>query len=121
MASQIHERLSRPGLLPSVLHAIRSAVFPDNALAAAREPPTSAETAELKRKCAQAIVDIVPNVVRTRFFATKDQDLMRQDVEITLDLFEDSYINKHLVVSAAELIVVRLFPELAADSAEEWQ
>ena len=119
MASQINDRLSRPGLLPSVLRAIRSALFPDNTLAAAREPPTSAEAAEMKRKCAQAIVDIVPNPIRRRFFATRDQDLMRQDVEITLDLFEDSYINKHLIISAVELIVVRLFPELGADGLEE--
>ena len=44
---------------------------------------------------------------------------MRQDVERTLDLFDDSYINKHLIISAVELVVVRLFPELGDDVAEE--
>ena len=120
MASKINARLSRPDLLPSVLQAIRGALFPDNALAAARVPPTSAETIEIKRECAKTIVNTIPMVIRNRFFGTKDQDLMRQDVEITLDLFADVYINRHLLISAVDLIVVRLFPELANDSVEEY-
>lgn len=119
MSSQINALMFRPGLLPSVLQAIRSALFPDNALAAAKVPPTSAEVVEMKRECAKTVVETIPNVIRHRFFGTKDQDLMRQDVEDTLDLFADPYINKHLIISAVELIVVRLFPELGEDSVEE--
>jgi hypothetical protein len=118
MASKIDERLSRPDLLPSVLQATRSALFPNNALAAARLPPTAAEMVEIKRDCAETIVQTIPMVVRSQFFATKDQDLMRQDVEGILDLFSDAYINKHLIVSAVELIVVRLFPEIAENTLE---
>jgi len=62
--------------------------------------------------CAETIVQATPEILRNRFFATTDQDLMRQDVEGTLDLFADFYINKHLIISLVELIVVRLFPEL---------
>ena len=119
MASQIHERLSRPDLLPSVLQAIRSALFPNNALAAARQPPTAAESIAMKRECAKSIVDIIPVPIRQRFFATKDYDLMRLDVEVDLDLFADAYINKHLIVSALELIVARLFPELTENVLDE--
>ena len=115
MSSRINARLAHPDLLPSVLRAIRGALFPDNALAAAREPPTSAEVLEMKRECAKTIIHVVPNAIRTRFFGTKDEDLMRQDVEGILDLFADQYINKHLIMSAVELMVVRLFPELAED------
>jgi hypothetical protein len=113
MASKIDEQLSRPDLLPSVLQAIRSALFPNDALAAARQTPTAAEMVEMKRECAKTVVEAVPGIVRTRFFARKDQDLMREDIEVSLDLFGDAYINKHLIISAVELIVVRLFPELA--------
>ena len=119
MAAEIDARLSRPDLLPSVLQAIRSALFPDNALAAARVPPTSAETAEIKRVCANTIVQAVPKVIRNRYFGTVDPDLARQDVEKTLELFADSYINKHLIISAVELIIVRLFPELGEDDENE--
>ena len=38
---------------------------------------------------------------------------MLQDVEDTLDMFADSYINRHLVIGITELLVVRLFPELS--------
>lgn len=119
MAAQITARLSRPDLLPSVLQATRSALFPDNALAAAREPPTSAETAEIKRACANTIIEVVPQIIRSRYFGTTDIDLARQDVENTLDLFGDAYINKHLIISAVELVVVRLFPELGENHENE--
>lgn len=119
MASEIDKWLTRPDLLPRILSALRSAVFPDNALAPTRQTPTSAEVAEIKRECATTIVEAIPGLIRSQYFATKDMDLMRQDVEGTLDLFADSYLNKHLIVSALELLVVRLFPELGDDVAEE--
>lgn len=119
MALQIDEQLSRPSLLPSVLLAVRGALFPENAFPPTRAQPTSAEVAEIKRVCATAILQAVPAPVRCRFFATQDDDAMRRDVECTLDLFADSYINRHFVVSAVELLVVRLFPELTAESVSE--
>ena len=119
LSSKIDKWLSRPDLLPRILLAIRGAIFPENALAPTRQPPTSAEVAEIKRECAKTIVEAIPRPVRSRYFATKDSDLMRQDVESTLDLFADSYLNKHLIVSAVELLVVRLFPELGNGVAEE--
>ena len=119
MSSEIDKWLSCPDLLPRILLAIRGALFPENALAPTRQTPTSAEVAEIKRECAKTIVESVPALIRQRYFATKDLDLMRQDVEDTLDLFADSYINKHLILSAVELLVIRLFPELGEEVAVE--
>ncbi|KAF7197094.1 hypothetical protein HII31_01519 [Pseudocercospora fuligena] len=112
MSLTIQERLLRASWLPSVLRAARVAVFPDNALAPARIPPTSDEAADIRRECAHTIVDTIPALVRASLFATKDRDLMREDVATELDLLADAYINKHLIVSIIELLVVRLFPEL---------
>ncbi|KAK4507643.1 hypothetical protein PRZ48_001378 [Zasmidium cellare] len=117
MSSNIHQRLlAAPDWLPPILQAARSALFPDNVLAAGRAPPTSDEVVQIKRECAQAVVEaMMPDVVGARFFATKDRDLMRQDVEgELLDLLADAYVNKHLVISVVELLVVRLFPELGS-------
>ena len=116
MSAQVHERLLNAALLPPLLQAIRSATFPDNALASPRVPPTSEQVTEIKRECARAIVEAVPDGVRTLFFATKDKQLMERDVEETLALFGDQYLNKHLVVGILELFIVRLFPELAEES-----
>lgn len=58
-------------------------------------------------------MEVLPEVLRSRFFATDDTALMQADVEQTLDLFADSYINKHLIITIVELIVVRLFPEMS--------
>lgn len=58
----------------------------------------------------------MPPVVRERFFATTDVEAMRRDVEGTLELFADQYVNKHLIMGAVELLVVRLFPELSEEN-----
>lgn len=98
-----------------MLRALRSTLFPANALAPARVPPTAEEVLEIKHECARVVVEAVPAPLRTRFFATHDLEAMKTDVEGILDLFGDSYINKHLVVSAVDLLVVRLFPELGGE------
>ena len=119
LSSQIQAKLLRPAYIPPLLQAIRLAIFPDNALAEARVPPTADQVDEIKRVCAETIVNAVPEAVRNRYFATDDIVLMRQDVEATLELFADQYINKHLIVSAVELLVVRLFPELSEEGATD--
>lgn len=113
MSSTIQHKLLNATWIPAVLQAARHALFPDNALAPTRVPPTSEEALQIKRECAETIVDAIPGAIRQRFFATKERALMVKDVESELDLLGDSYINKHLIISAVELIAVRLFPELA--------
>lgn len=119
ISSEIHARFLRADLLPRLLLVTRGALFPNYALAPARQPPTSAEALQLKRECADSIVHAIPPMIRTRYFATKNADLMRQDVERTLDLFSDPYINRHFIVSALELLAVRLFPELEASAQDD--
>ena len=116
MSAYAHEKLLNPALMPSLLQAIKNAAFPDNAMAPARIPPTDEQVHETRRECARTIVDATPAPARIRYFATKDEEIMRIDVEETLELFGDSYVNKNLIVAVLELIVVRLFPELAGGS-----
>ncbi|KAK5132622.1 hypothetical protein LTR08_008821 [Meristemomyces frigidus] len=113
LSAQVHDRLLNPALLPPILHAIRVAVFPDNVLAPPRVQPTNAEVDEIKHECARRIVGAIPEPVRTYYFGTTEIEIMEKDVENKLDIFGDEYMNKHLIVAAVELIVVRLFPELA--------
>lgn len=120
LSSQISQRVLRPALVPQILLSARNTLFPNNALAPARPIPTAAEAQQIKRECATTIVDAIPETARNVYFATKDRDLMREDVEATLDLFCDPYINKHLIVSIVELLVVRLFPETAEDAVDAY-
>ncbi|KAM0719891.1 hypothetical protein Q7P37_004026 [Cladosporium fusiforme] len=115
LSHTIHTRVLSPALLPPALQAIRSAIFPDNALGQARVPPSEDEAIAIRRECARAIIQIVPPYVRTKFFATEDVALAQEDVEDSLGLFADSYLNKHLVVEIVELVVLRLFPEVAEE------
>jgi len=104
-----------PALLPPALQAIRRAIFPDDALGPARVPPSDDEVLAIRRECARVIVEVVPSYVRAKYFATDDVAAMRGDVEMSLDLFADSFINKHLIVDIVELIFLRLFPEIGEE------
>lgn len=42
-----------------------------------------------------------------------------KEVEEVLNVFEDTYCNKHLMYGVVELILVRLIPELSERSVEE--
>ena len=47
-----------------------------------------------------------------------DEDAI-QEVERILDLFEDQYMNKHLIFGIVEAIVVKILPELATKGPAE--
>lgn len=55
----------------------------------------------------------LPSSIACRFFATRDRGAMQEQIETLLDCLGDGYLNKHLVFSVLELIVVRLVPEMA--------
>lgn len=118
MSNQFHKLVldNATTHLPGILQAARSALFPDNALAPARIPPSSDEVHSIRRGCAEAIVSAIPSAARSTFFATDDVEAMIGDVEGELDLLGDQYVNKHLIIEIVELLVVRLFPELADGS-----
>ena len=44
---------------------------------------------------------------------------MIRQVEEILDVFGDAYLNKHLVYSILELVIVRLVPELGESTPSE--
>lgn len=102
-----------PSLLPPTLLRLRTSLFPSNALAPARTIPTLSQQSALRRACANSILSLLPPVVAQRYFNTKDEGVMVKEVEDLLDVFGDAYCNKHLVYGIAELVLVRLMPELA--------
>nr|OQO20758.1 hypothetical protein B0A51_11107 [Rachicladosporium sp. CCFEE 5018] len=118
LSHTFHTRLLDPALLPPALQNIRLALFPNNALAPARAPPTPGEVLAIKAECARVIVEAIPEFVRSRFFATNDVSLMHRDIEESLEMFGDEYVNKHLIISIIELVAARLFPEISEVSVE---
>lgn len=115
VSSHLHTTLLDPAHLPALLHAIRVALLPDNALAPARAPPSPAQVLTIKRECARTLVAVLAPAVRRVYFATADEERMQADVERTLDLFGQPYLNKNLIVAVVEAVVGRLFPELLVD------
>ncbi|MCJ1384651.1 hypothetical protein MMC17_007769 [Xylographa soralifera] len=115
-----------PAQLPPLLRILRTALFPANALAPPRAVPSPEEQLAIKHGCAEAILDLIPPVIARRFFATSspfvampksvdgdgERQIMLADIEAVLDVFGDSYMNKHLVFGIVELCVVRLMPEV---------
>jgi len=49
-------------------------------------------------------------------FAGAGEEEVHRRVEDMLDAFGDAYLNKHLIVGIVDLVIVKLFPELAEQS-----
>ena len=117
LCSAIRTRILPPSILPPILLSLRIALFPGNARGPlAPEPPSDEERLQIRRRCAEAILSLMPPVVSRVYFgvnADKDGDEEAvQQVEDILDVFGNAYMNKHLVYNILELVIVRLVPEM---------
>jgi len=124
LSHTIHTRLLNPSLLPSLLHSVRTAIFPNNTLGPARPvPSTPAEIAVIRHACAEAVYECIPPIVRGIYFppstasathsdADAEKDEAMTQIEALLDVLGDAYLNKHLVFALLDHVVCRLFPEM---------
>ncbi len=109
----LHRYALDPALLPTLLRAVRGALFPGNKFGAT--PPTlvapanAAELAALRRRTAEAVYSAVVLPGGDR----KPSGALVADIEGVLDVFSDAYCNKHLLYGLLEALLVRLMPELA--------
>jgi hypothetical protein len=67
----------------------------------------------IKLRCATAILDALPPLLRKTYLADGRREAQMEQIEGWLDVLGDAYMNKHLLFAALELVVVRLVPELA--------
>lgn len=78
----------------------------------------------IKRRCAETIVDVLPQRIAARYFDVSasgsgdgadqgKQEKLVEQAESLLDVLGDAYMNKHLLFGILELVVVRLVPEMA--------
>lgn len=105
--------LSPLTLLPPLLLSIRHTLFPHASLPSPAPPtPSPSEQVAIKTACAHSIALLVPHSILTRFFGTVDLVEIHTEIEHELDLWSDSYLNRHLAYSVLELIMVRIMPEL---------
>ncbi|TVY54715.1 PXA domain protein 1 [Lachnellula cervina] len=107
-----------PSLLPLLLRTARSALFPNNTLAPPRTIPSPDEQLLIRHRCAEAILSLLPAKVQDIYFGAGIERRVGE-VEEVLDVFSDSYCNKHLLYGIVELIVVRLIPELDHKGVDE--
>ncbi|TGO67529.1 hypothetical protein BOTNAR_0040g00140 [Botryotinia narcissicola] len=142
LSHQIHTLILDPTLLPPILCTLRQTLFPNNTLAPARIPPTPTETIEIRRRCAEAILGLIPIAVRDIYFGrtslyssgsstnTIDVDLEAKtelskeerhirEVEDVLNVFGYVYCNKHLLYGVVEMIIMRIIPELGEKGVQE--
>lgn len=65
-----------------------------------------------KQRCAEAILDVMPPILRTTYLASTDRDSQLIVVEGWLDVLADPYLNRHLMFAILEVCLVRLLPEI---------
>lgn len=134
-----------PGeLLPPALRLLRQTLFPNASLPAnvAGPAPSASQTLQIKRRCAIALLELLPGTVRRHWFSngtpsttapapdfvprsngsstesSVDSHLSISEaavaeVESDLDVWSDAYLNKHVAYAVLELVLVRALPELA--------
>lgn len=103
-----------PSLLPIVLRNLRATLFPKNSMGPPAPPaPSPEERLTIRRKTASLMLALIPTFVASKFYSTSDEDEIISVIEDDiLHPFDDEYLNKHLVYSILELVLVRLMPEL---------
>jgi hypothetical protein len=118
LSHAIQTHVLDPTLLPQLLRTARAALFPNNSPAPPRIIPSASEQLLIRQRCAQAILSLIPAKAKDIYFGP-DIQCRTREVEEVLNIFDDSYCNKHLLYGVVELIVVRLMPELAEKGVEE--
>ena len=118
LSHAIQSHVLDPALLPTLLRTARAALFPNNAPAPPRIVPTASEQLLIRQRCAQTILTLIPARIKDIYFGPGIDRRVRE-MEDVLDVFGDSYCNKHLLYGIVELIIVRLIPEMAEKGVEE--
>jgi hypothetical protein len=115
LGHQVQTRLLNAAHVPPLLRTIRRTLFPNNTFrpSAPPLPPTPSERHAIKLRCATAILDAMPPLLRSTYLSEGRREAQMREIEGWLDVLGDAYLNKHLVFAVLELLVVRVMPELA--------
>ena len=132
----IQTHILTPSRLPPLLLTLRTTLFPNNGPPGpARPVPSAEEQLVIRRNAAKAILSLTPRwsdgiwvgsanggLFAREGRAKKEEDTGKKpkepnedvikEVEGLLDVFGDSYMNRHLVFGIIELVLVRLCPEV---------
>ena len=73
-------------------------------------PPTHEKALEIRRECARTVGEAMLDAVKSCYFATKDKEWIRNDVEDKVHLFTKPCVHKYPVGSALDVIVLRGLP-----------
>jgi hypothetical protein len=139
LSNVVNQYLLNPSYIPKVLKIARATLFPGNAPGPARKVPDAIEILEIKRKCAEAIADVLPEAVGARYFGVPGvsgvslgegeacgeiggvsrREKIVEEVDGLLGVLGDSYLNKHLIFGIISLAVLRLAPELGTKGVGE--
>lgn len=101
-------------LIPMILRNLRVALFPKNSMGPPASPaPSPDERSEIRRRAASSMFTLMPRFATHTYYSTQDEDSIINTIEDDiLRPFEDEYLNKHIVYSILELVLVRIMPEL---------
>lgn len=112
--------LFSPRHVPTALATLRQTLFPNLSMPPPSVPPSSpSEALEMKRTCALSLLSLLPPFVLSRAFPGLDEEGRVKEIERELDVWGDSYLNKHLLYAMVELVIVRILPEVAERGVRE--
>jgi hypothetical protein len=97
------------------LGTIRTVLFPNGYLGPGRPVPSEEEQIETKKCLVMTIKDLLPEQFKYLFVGP---DVALQIEEI-LDIFNEQFANKQLLLKLLDLIMCNLFPELSSHNPED--
>lgn len=116
----ISSRVFSPALIPALLLQIRILVFPNNSLGPSPPPkPSPEEALQIRSQAATDILSLIPKPIARIFFAVEgdrpgnEEDSMRMEIEERmLGWTDDAEMNKYLVYTILEHVILKLVPEM---------
>lgn len=113
-SSFIHKKLGNPLALAEILRISRDALFScDGYLGPPRIIPSPDEQIEKRAQLVEELTAVVPDKLRALLYGSTP----KESVEEIVSLFDSAVINKHLIYTTLEYLLVSLFPEVGCDTA----
>ncbi|ODQ64977.1 hypothetical protein NADFUDRAFT_51576 [Nadsonia fulvescens var. elongata DSM 6958] len=114
-SDKLHEYFLIPSTAAQFLKLFRNILFPGNGrLMPAREIPDSVQQQVLRANAKEVLEGLLNHI------NGKTYNIMggkaAEDAEAVLQMFESKLINKHLLLSILDLVIIETFPELKSDT-----
>ncbi|OBA19752.1 hypothetical protein METBIDRAFT_230377 [Metschnikowia bicuspidata var. bicuspidata NRRL YB-4993] len=112
LTSQIEQNIKQDLRIADVLNSLQDMLFPNGKFRESPELRTKAQQLAT-RKEANSILQIYMSETCSKIFGIRNTDQACKNI---LEMFQNDYLNKHLMFNVLDVVLLAIFPELDEDS-----